>query len=131
MDAAEFSAETRTTSTRTTRTRRGMALFHQRHAEIVSLGSWRYQVPSCSGEETYLVNAESGRCTCPDNPPAGSICKHAAAALIFKSKSAECVDCKNRELRREMFEVVEDHDNLTWYVGDVLCRTCAGMAGIR
>jgi hypothetical protein len=106
-------------------------LFWERHAEIISLGSWRYQVPSCSGEETYLVNVQSGCCTCPDYPPAGSICKHAAAALIFKSKSAECADCKNRELKRGMFEVVEDHDNLTWFVGDVLCRTCAGMAGIR
>lgn len=120
-----------TGSTRTTRTRRGITLFWERHAEIVSLGEWRYQVPSCSSGETHLVNARTGRCTCKDCPPVDAICKHAAAALIFKSKSAECCDCKNRELRRGMFEVVEDHANLTWYVGDVLCRTCAGMAGIR
>lgn len=125
-------ATVESTATRTTtRTQRGIALFRERHAEIISLGEWRYQVPSCSSGEIHLVNAESGRCTCKDNPPAGSICKHAAAALIWKSKSVECADCKNRQLKRGMFEVVEDHANLTWYVGELLCIGCAGKAGIR
>lgn len=123
-----------TRTTRTTRTQRGIALFHQRHAEIISLGEWRYQIPSCTNEETHLVNAKSGRCTCPDHPPSGSrdaICKHVVAALIWRSKSGECADCRTRQLKRGMFEVHEDHDNLTWFVGDLLCRECAGKAGVR
>lgn len=118
-------------ATRTTRTTRGIALFWERGGEIVDLGAWRCQVPSCSSGETHLVNAKSGRCTCPDHPPEGAICKHVVAALVWRSKSGECADCKTRQLKRGMFEVVEDHENLTWFVGDLLCRECAGKAGVR
>jgi hypothetical protein len=44
-------------------------------------------------------------------------CKHVYAALIVRAKTAE--------------ECVEDnHDGLTYFDGDQLCRVCADNAGV-
>jgi hypothetical protein len=31
---------------------------------------------------------------------------------------------------RDLVEVMEEHENLTWFIGDALCRKCAKRHGI-
>ena len=45
-------------------------------------------------------------------------------------KLRECAGCRGRFRGRELVEVMEDHENLTWFVGDELCRECAKRNGI-
>ncbi len=72
-----------------TRLSRGIALFHERGAEIERLEIHTYRVPSCSGDETYTVFTDMGCCTCPDHraaKKAGEACKHRVAVEVFTAK---------------------------------------------
>ncbi len=74
---------------KTTRLSRGIALFHERGAEIERLEIHTYAVPSCSGDETYTVYTDLRCCTCPDHraaKKAGEACKHRVAVEIFVAK---------------------------------------------
>ncbi|WP_152670816.1 hypothetical protein [Rubrobacter aplysinae] len=118
---------TATAATRTTRTGRGVRLFHERGHEIIRLRPWTYSVPGCTGPATYTVDARTGRCSCPDSPPECEVCKHTAAALIWRSKAGECASCGEHRLKRELVEVGEDH--AVFFTDDLLCRRCAHRHG--
>jgi hypothetical protein len=58
-----------------------------------------------------------------DDPRVGE----GAAAL---RGSVGCSDCPKWLPGREMVEVTEEHESLTWFPGDLLCRECARGHGI-
>jgi hypothetical protein len=44
---------------------------------------------------------------------------------------AVCSGCSGKYLHQELIELDEDnHDNLTYFHGDQLCRSCADGAGV-
>jgi hypothetical protein len=48
-----------------------------------------------------------------------------------KPKTARCTGCRDKYPRKELIELHEDnHDNLTYFHGDKLCRSCANSAGV-
>jgi hypothetical protein len=48
-----------------------------------------------------------------------------------KPKTARCAGCRGEYPRKEMVHLHEDnHDNLTYFHGDHLCRRCADAAGV-
>jgi hypothetical protein len=48
-----------------------------------------------------------------------------------KPKLAACSGCSGKYPHRELIELDEDdHDNLTYFHGDHLCRSCANDAGV-
>jgi uncharacterized Zn finger protein len=114
-----------------TREARGLALYRERGDEIKHVRGSVWSVPSCTRAGVYLVDLADGICTCADMPPAGEACKHQAAATVVHAKTAECAGCGERFRRRDMVECVEDnHDGLTYFDGDQLCRVCADNAGV-
>jgi hypothetical protein len=49
-----------------------------------------------------------------------------------KPKTAVCSGCGGKYPHRELIELTEDnHDNLTYFHGDQLCRSCADGAGVE
>jgi hypothetical protein len=49
-----------------------------------------------------------------------------------KPKTAVCSGCGGKYPHRELIELHEDnHDNLTYFHGDQLCRSCADGAGVE
>jgi hypothetical protein len=114
-----------------TRGGRGLSLPPERGDEIKHVRGSVWSVPSCTRSGVYLVDLADGICTCADMPPAGEVCKHETAATIARAKSGVCAGCSLRFRRRELVECVEgSHDNLTYFDGDLLCRTCADNAGV-
>ena len=70
-----------------TRELRGLALYRERGDEIERVYPFVYRVPSCSGEETYVVHlAPRVRCDCPDFARRGEACKHVFAATVAAAK---------------------------------------------
>ena len=90
-----------------------------------------YHVPAQSeGTNHYVVSLSRQVCECRDWEFRGEPCKHLIAATIVHSKVGHCADCNHRHLRRDLIEVTEDHESLTWFPGDELCRSCAMAHGI-
>ena len=115
-----------------TRAGRGLALSREHGDRIKHVKDAAWSVPSSSGAGVYLVDLASGLCTCGDMPPAGEVCKHTTAATIARAKSGVCAGCGRRFRRRELVELVEgSHDDLTYFDGDHLCRSCADAAGVE
>jgi hypothetical protein len=115
-----------------TREGRGLALYRERGDEIRHVRGSIWSVPSCTRAGVYLVDLADGICTCPDIPPAGEVCKHTTTATIVHAKSSTCSGCGRRYRRRELVECVEgNHDNLTYFDGDLLCPACADAAGVE
>ncbi len=112
-----------------TRTTRGIKLYRDHAAEILRTGPHTYEVPSCTGSASYLVDLRGESCTCPDRPPEGGVCKHVTAAVVFRSKAGECVGCRVHRPRRALREAGPDH--LVFYEDDRLCRSCARRHGVR
>jgi hypothetical protein len=116
---------------KSTRYERGIALALERFDSIWRVAPWTWEIPSCSGPRRYTANLKTGECSCPDRPPEGEECKHTVAARYVKAKTATCVGCGERFRHRELLEVTEDHDSLTWFPGDLLCiAECAGNHGV-
>jgi hypothetical protein len=116
------------------RAERGLELYRGRSDEIKHVRGSVWSVPSCTRAKpgVYLVDLAGGICTCGDMPPAGQVCKHATAATIARAKSGVCAGCNLRFRRQELVELTEDnHDNLTYFDGDQLCRACADAAGVE
>ncbi len=98
-----------------TRELRGLALYRERGEQIEHQGRGRFTVPGCSGG-SYEVNlaifssADEQSCTCPDNPPAGEVCKHIHAATIARAKTRARALRKQaeRELRSERMTFSSD-----------------------
>jgi hypothetical protein len=115
-----------------TREQRGLELYRERGGQIKHVRGSLWSVPSCTRAGVYLVDLADGICTCADMPPAGDVCKHETAATIARAKTAECAGCGLRFRRRELVDLVEDnHDDLTYFHGDHLCRSCADAAGVE
>jgi hypothetical protein len=89
-----------------------------------------YKVPGCTGGTYYVVSLSRSACECKDFQNRGASCEHLLAAEIVNAKSGTCADCNRRFLGRDLYEVTEDHESLTWFVGDLLCRSCAIGHGI-
>jgi len=119
------------TQPKTTRHERGIALGIERFDEIVRVGPWEWEVPSCSaspGDHAYVVNLKTRTCPCPDRTPEGEQDKHVVAARYKKAKTATCIGCGGRFRHRDLFDVGED--SLTFFEGDVLCGGCADAHGV-
>ena len=117
-----------------TREARGLELYRERGDEIKHVRGSVWSVPSCTRAGVYLVDLADGICTCPDTPPAGpagEVCKHTTAATIARAKSGVCAGCRLRFRRRELIELVGNHDDLTYFDGDHLCTSCADAAGVE
>jgi len=112
------------TQPKTTRFEQGIALAQEHFEEIVCVGPWEWEVPSCSGDHAYVVNLKTRTCPCPDRTPEGEEDKHVAAARYKKAKTATCSGCSGRFLHRDLDEVQEEHESLTWFPGDLLCPGC-------
>jgi hypothetical protein len=92
----------------------------------------RYTVPSLHGEHTYdvIYTAREESCSCPDWQ-FGHTCYHVMAACIVRAKTGICAGCGRRFRHRELVECVEgNHDDLTYFDGDLLCPGCADNAGV-
>ena len=114
-----------------TRGERGLAFYRERGDEIKHVRGSLWSVPSCTRPGVYLVDLAGGVCTCGAMPPAGQVCKHETAAIIARAKSGVCAGCGLRFRRRELVYLAEgNHDDLTCFDGDRLCRTCADNAGV-
>jgi hypothetical protein len=49
----------------------------------------------------------------------------------LKPKLAVCSGCGGKYPRKELIELHEDnHDNLTYFHGDMICRSCADAASV-
>src|SRR5215210_1774568 len=91
-----------------------------------------YTVPSLHGEHGYSVTytAREESCSCRDWE-FGHTCYHVLAAAVVRAKTGICAGCGHRFRHRELLEVLEgNHDNLTYFDGDLLCRTCADNAAV-
>ena len=111
---------------------RGLRLAELRFEEIhpVSPGVW--SVPSCSGENTYLVRLRHESCNCPDYRRRSLPCKHVFAARVVKAKTATCEGCSKRFRHRDLVEVMPEHldFSLSVFEGERYCRSCADGHGI-
>ena len=71
-----------------TRELRGLKLYHEHGGEITRILPFVYEVPSCTGERTYIVHLGRETCDCPDaerHPEL--VCKHRYAATIKAAKT--------------------------------------------
>jgi hypothetical protein len=106
-------------------------------------GSRSYAVRSGSSLcRSYLVDQKSWDCECPDHRRRQAACKHALACWVLerayrpspesvRTGESGCSGCGGRFASRELTELHEDnHDNLTYFDGDLLCPACADNAGV-
>jgi hypothetical protein len=119
---------------KSTRELRALALASEHFEEIaLSHRGGLYTVPSLHGDHTYDVtytrNSESRSCR---DWEFGRTCYHVLAACIVRAKTDVCAGCGRRFRHRELTELTEDnHDDLAYFDGDHLCRTCADNAGVE
>jgi hypothetical protein len=117
-----------------TRELRALKLFRERRHEIKEVAPNLYRVPSCTGGRVYTVDYGLERCSCPDHALRGANCKHILVVGILvakrRARTAPCAGCGERFRRRDMVEVLEEHESLTFFVGDLVCEGCAGNHGV-
>ncbi len=109
---------------------RGLGLYELHGEEILEgyQGAGRWFVPSGTVESrSYEVRVsptrpERDRCECVGFQHHGHCSHHVAASRVAK-RSAVCDSCGSRCWRSEIIEVHEE-DLLSWYPGDLLCRSC-------
>jgi hypothetical protein len=115
----------------TTRELRGIALYEEYSADIrFEQGVW--YVPS-QHDITSVYEVRLGRresCECQDFEHRGEPCKHIICATIARAKTRQCAGCSKRYPHREIVEVQEWHESLTFFEGDALCASCALNHGI-
>lgn len=66
-----------------TRVTRGIKLADEQAHRINRVYSFTWEVPSCTGNGTYIVRTDRGTCDCPD-PDRG--CKHQVAVEVVASR---------------------------------------------
>lgn len=89
-----------------------------------------YTVPASGGGSysvTYTARSES--CECKDWA-FGHTCYHILAAAVVRAKSGICAGCGSRFRHRELAEVLDHHESLTFFAGDQVCEACAIGAGV-
>ena len=69
-----------------TRELRALTLVQARGHEIVRTAPWTYNVPSCTGEDFYVVDYRRESCECEDYRSRGEACKHVYAVGIKRAK---------------------------------------------
>jgi predicted nucleic acid-binding Zn finger protein len=69
-----------------TRELRALRLFEERGHEIVRTAPFVYNVPSCSGEDFYVVRYDKETCECEDYRRRGESCKHILAVGVKRAK---------------------------------------------
>jgi hypothetical protein len=110
----------------TTRVQRGRDLYTE-HADEIRFEHGTWLIPS-QHEATSVYEVTIGRrgesCECRDFEFRGEACKHILAATIAHAKTATCSGCGDRIRHRDLTEVTEDHESLTWFPGDQLCDPC-------
>ncbi len=113
---------------------RALTLYEEHGHEIEKIAPDIYLVPSQDGKRFY--RAQYGKhefCSYPDHNYRGVSCVHIFAVGILNAKRrlVPCSGCGGRFPARELIELHEDnHDNLTYFHGDLLCRECANAAGV-
>ena len=113
-------------ATPTTREQRGIALYRTHGERIKHVAGWHWTVPSCSGENVYVVDLRYESCTCPDRVRS---CKHVVAATIARAKSGDCDLCGVKARRRDLCDVPDDHETLGGLAEEV-CGDCGRDQGI-
>ena len=115
-----------------TREDRGIQLAKAHFDEIVKIRPWTWSVPSCSGRGSYEVNLKHQSCSCPDAEyrSTGEPCKHSYALSYVLAKSGQCAGCRKRFWWRDLIEVQDWHESMTWFPGDLLCQGCARATGV-
>ena len=105
----------------------------EEHGSDIRFEDGIWCVPS-QHDHTSVYEVTLGRrgesCECQDFGYRGQSCKHVYPALVCRSKTAPCSGCGSRFRHRDLFEVTEDHESLTHFPGDPLCRDCALAHGI-
>ncbi len=106
---------------------RGLGLYELHANEILASyrGAGRYVVPSgTEAGNLYLVRVgtrpERNRCECRGFGTHRH-CSHVVAAERTAKRSGLCDGCGVRTWRRDLSEVQE---SLTYFAGDLLCRSC-------
>jgi hypothetical protein len=116
----------------TTRVERGRDLYRE-HSDVITFEDGTWYVPS-QHNGTSLYEVVLGRrgesCECRDFEFRGGPCLHIYAATIARAKTRQCAGCGLRFPHREVIEVQEDHDSLTFFVGDPVCASCALAYGL-
>jgi hypothetical protein len=117
-----------------TRIDRGRKLFAEHSGEIIfeaELGIW-YVPSQHDGTSCYevILGRRGESCACADVEHRHQACKHIICATIARAKTRQCAGCGQRFPHREIIEVSEDHESLTWFVGDKLCESCAIGHGV-
>ncbi len=112
----------------TTRVERGRQLWEEYGEEIrFDPADKVWLVPSqSSGTSVYevVLSRRGESCECADFEFRGESCKHVLAATIAHAKTATCSGCGDRIRHRDLTEVTEDAESLTWFPGDQLCDPC-------
>jgi hypothetical protein len=84
---------------------------------------------------TYVINPLLWACSCPAFHRRGRPCKHSLAAYVLwraaqpVARKRTCSSCAGRFPVGQMIEVQEEHESLTWFVGDMLCDGCVAAYG--
>jgi hypothetical protein len=118
------------------RAERALELYRLRGQDIEPIAPDLYLLPSQDGKRSYRVDYRNETCSCPDhNFHPEMACKHILAAGVLyakrRARRALCDGCFERFPVRELVELTEDnHDGLTYFDGDHLCRMCADGAGV-
>ncbi len=113
---------------------RGLGIFELYADDILRgyQGGGRWLVPSGSEAGAYEVRVgtrpERNTCECR-GWSAHRHCSHLTAAGRVAKKSAVCDSCGERRWDRDLVEVTEDDESLTWFVGDRLCGGCLSTCG--
>ena len=92
-----------------------------------------YTIPSLHGDHGYTVTytARNEACSCRDWE-FGHTCYHVLAAAVIRAKTGVCSGCGRRFRHRELVECAcGNHDDLTYFDGDLLCPSCADNAGVE
>jgi hypothetical protein len=112
----------------TTRVGRGRELYAEHADEIRFDPADRVWLVPSQHEGTSVYEVVLGRrgefCECRDFEFRGESCKPVVAATIARAKTATCSGCGDRIRHRDLTEVTEDHESLTWFPGDLLCYSC-------
>ncbi len=87
--------------------------------------------------KVYTVKGSGFTCDCPDSRRRHSACKHGIACWLLERaarrpssfaiaapKTGACSACSERVPRRELTEVQDYHESLSYFEGDRLCPEC-------
>ncbi len=116
----------------TTRVERGRQLWEEHGDEIRFDPADKVWLVPSQHDATSVYEVTLGRrgesCECADFEFRGGPCLHIYAATIARAKAraktTTCSCCGERVPNRMVTIVEEEHELLTWFVGDAICGTC-------